>query len=177
MKPKITLRKALNDPELLGSCLGGPSWHSWRSILLAAMGEELKPDELASFEFFTGRKTAPSTRVDELWCAIGRRGGKSRAMATLAIYLAGLVDHSDKLVRGEKGIVLMIAPDIRQAKVLLEYAQGTLESTPMLSQLIADRTTRDELTSSLALSVTGGSAGARNNEFSCCHDWRGVQAI
>jgi hypothetical protein len=36
MRPKISLRKALNDPELLGSCLGGDSWHSWRSILLAA---------------------------------------------------------------------------------------------------------------------------------------------
>jgi hypothetical protein len=49
MKPKITLRKALSDPELLGSCLRGDSWHSWRSLLLAAMGEPLRPDELAAF--------------------------------------------------------------------------------------------------------------------------------
>jgi hypothetical protein len=31
-------------------------------------------------------------------------------MATLAVYLAGLCDHSDTL---EKGLVLWIAPDIR----------------------------------------------------------------
>src|SRR5262245_45139240 len=46
---RVTLRKALEDPALLGSSLGQPSWHAWRSILLAAMGEELKPDELEIF--------------------------------------------------------------------------------------------------------------------------------
>jgi hypothetical protein len=63
MKPRIPLRRALEDKELLGSCLGGDSWHSWRSILLAAMGEPLKQDEAASFKFFTGRETAPDRRA------------------------------------------------------------------------------------------------------------------
>jgi hypothetical protein len=62
------------------------------------MGEPLKPDELATFKQFTGREEAPSRRVDEMWCCVGRRGGKSKAMATLAIFLAGLCDHSDTLV-------------------------------------------------------------------------------
>ena len=132
MKPRIPLRRALEDKELLGSSMAGPSWAAWRALLIAAMGEPLKPDELATFKQFTGREEAPSRRVDEMWCCVGRRGGKSKAMATLAIYLAGLCDHSDTLVRGERGLVLLIAPDIRQAKVLLEYAQGTLESAPLL---------------------------------------------
>ena len=89
MKPKITLRKALNDPELLGSALGGDSWANWRAMLLAANGEPLEPAELSAFREFTGRTEPPQTRVDELWCAIGRRGGKSRAMAALAAYYAG----------------------------------------------------------------------------------------
>jgi hypothetical protein len=139
MTPKVTLRRALEDPELLGAALAGPSWHPWRSLLLAAMGEPLNADELGTFKRFTGRDVAPERRVDELWCAIGRRGGKSRAMAVLAVYLAGLCDYGDKLARGEKGIVLLIAPDMRQAKVLLEYAEGTLRSTPILSQLIKER--------------------------------------
>ena len=33
----------------------------------------------------------------------------------------------------EKGVVLLIAPDKKQAKVLLDYAEGTLQSTPLLS--------------------------------------------
>src|SRR5262249_29248208 len=103
MKPKITLRKALNDPELLGSSMSGPSWAVGRILRFAAWGEPLLPEEMETFRTITGRDIAPDTRVDELWCVVGRRGGKSRAMATLAVYLAGLVDHSDTLVRGERG--------------------------------------------------------------------------
>ena len=39
-------------------------------------------------------------------------------MAALAIYLAGLCDYSDKLDHGERGVVLLLAPDMKQAKVL-----------------------------------------------------------
>ena len=93
MTPRVTLRQALEDPELLGSALAGPTWHAWRSLLVAAMGEKLTNDELKTFAKFTGRDKAPTKRVDEFWCVIGRRGGKSRAMAVLAVYLAGLCDH------------------------------------------------------------------------------------
>jgi hypothetical protein len=76
---------------------------------LAAKGEPLTKDELKTFTKFTGRTKPPSKRVDELWCCVGRRGGKSRAMAVLAIYLAGLCDYGDKLTRGERGLVLLFA--------------------------------------------------------------------
>jgi hypothetical protein len=42
------LRQALSDPALLGNALAGPSWHTWRSLLLASMGEKLKSSELAA---------------------------------------------------------------------------------------------------------------------------------
>ena len=100
MKQKITLRKALEDEQLLGSSMAGPSWAVWRALLIASMGEPLQPGELTTFTRFTGRTAPPDRRIDELWCCVGRRGGKSKAMATLAVYLAGLCDHSDTLVRG-----------------------------------------------------------------------------
>ena len=99
MKPKTTLRQALEDESLLGSALAGPTWHAWRSLLIAAMGEPLTTPELKTFAKFTGRTKVPAKRVDEFWCVIGRRGGKSRAMAVLAVYLAGLCDHP-RLARG-----------------------------------------------------------------------------
>ena len=139
MKPLITLRRALDDPALLGGVLTGPTWDTWKVILLASMGEQLTEAELKLFTEVTGRERAPDKRVDELWAIVGRRGGKSRAMAVLALYLAGFVDYSDHLVRGERGTVLLIAPDMKQAKVSLEYAYGAAQSTPMLSQLIAER--------------------------------------
>jgi hypothetical protein len=158
MKPRVTLRQALDDPSLLGSALAGPSWHAWRSLLIAAMGEPLTPDELEAFKRFTGREAPPSQRVDELWCCVGRRGGKSRAMAVLATYLAGLCDYSDKLVKGERGVVLLLAPDMKQAKVLLDYAEGTLESTPIMKQLLASRTAETlTLTTGVTLEVRSAS--------------------
>jgi hypothetical protein len=144
MKSRVTLRRALEDSELLGSVLSGSSWHAWRSLLLAANGEPLNDDELLAFSKYTGRAKAPEKRVDELWCAVGRRGGKSRAMATMAAYYAGLCDYSDKLAKGETGVVLLIAQDKRAAKVSLDYAEGALDSTPMLRQLIKHRQ-REEL--------------------------------
>jgi hypothetical protein len=167
VKQKITLRKALEDEQLLGSSLAGPSWAVWRALLIASMGEPLQPGELTTFTRFTGRTAPPDRRIDELWCCVGRRGGKSKAMATLAVYLAGLCDHSDTLVRGERGLVLLIAPDIRQAKVLLEYAQGTLESAPLLKQLIADRK-RDELALTTGISLEVRSASFRRIRGATC---------
>ena len=123
MKQRVTLRRALNDPQLLGATLGGDSWHAGRSLLLATMGEELTPDELETFRKFTGRCESPKRRVDEAWFAIGRRGGKSVAISNLVIYLAGLCDHSSYLTRGEKGLVLLLAGDRRQAKILLDFAK------------------------------------------------------
>ena len=104
---------------MLGTALAG------RSLLLATMGEPLNPDEFDTFQRFTGRTTPPSQRVDELWCCVGRRGGKSRGMAVLATYLAGLCDYSDKLSPGERGVVLLLSPDMKQAKVLFDYAEVT----------------------------------------------------
>jgi hypothetical protein len=124
------------------------------------MGEELRPDELTIFQKFTGRTAPPPQRIDEFWCAIGRRGGKSRAMSALAVYLAGLCDYKDKLVRGEKGVVLLLAPDMRQAKVSLDYAAGVLESTPIMRQLLGARTA-DTLTLTNGISLEVRSASFR----------------
>jgi len=158
MKPHVTLRKALTHADLLGNVLGGDSWHAWRSILLAAMGESLTADELATFQSLTGRSEPPTGLCDELWCVVGRRGGKTNAMAGLATYLAGLCDYSDVLAPGERGVVLLIAPDVRQAKIALDYAEGALEATPAMQQLIAGRTAeRLDLTTGISLEVRSAS--------------------
>ncbi len=118
MIPRITLRKALADPQLLGGTLGGESWQAWRALLIAAMGEDLTGEEREIFRRLTGRDREPGQRVEELVCVVGRRGGKSRAMATLACYIAALCEHD--LVPGERGVTLLVAPDQRQAKIALD---------------------------------------------------------
>jgi hypothetical protein len=152
MKPRTSLRAALNDPALLGKALPGDSWKAWRIILIAAMGEELTDDERPIFTALTGREREPLERVEEFCAVIGRRGGKSRSMATLAAYIGGLCSH--RLVPGETGVVLLIAPDQRQAKIALDYCTAIFEQSPILKQLIANRTADAlELTNGISIEV------------------------
>ena len=140
MIPRTTLRKALADPKLLGGILTGPSWAAWRTLLIAAMGENLRTEERELFTKLTGRDHEPGQRVEEFVGVVGRRGGKSRAISVLACYLAGLCDHRKSLVPGERGVVLCIAPDQRQAHIALDYVAAAFQATPIMRQLIANQT-------------------------------------
>ena len=136
MIPRVPLREALSDPNLLGTAIAGDSWRSWRTLLMAAMGEELREDERAIFVRLTGREREPLQRIDQFAAVIGRRGGKSKAIATVATYIAGLCDHLDALVPGERGVLLCVALDQRVAKIILDYAEACFERSPILKQLM-----------------------------------------
>jgi hypothetical protein len=97
-------------------------------VLIAAMGEPLDDSERTTFTQLTGRQQEPLQRVEEFVGVIGRRGGKSRAISVLATYIAALCDHP-ALVRGERGIVLVIAPDVRQARIILDYIEANFTAS------------------------------------------------
>ena len=65
----------------------------------------------------------------------GRRSGKSRMAAAVAIYLALFVKH--RLAPGEKGMALVLAGSIDQAKTVFGYVRGFLEATPALAREVA----------------------------------------
>ena len=140
MKPLLSMRSALGDPDLLGGVLGGPSWVGWRVLLVAMMGEALTDEERQVFRRLTDRISEPLRPVHEFWGVIGRRGGKSRAIATLVVFLAVLVDYSMNLVVGERGVVLVLAQNVKQARVVLGYVVGILESVPAFAGLITAKT-------------------------------------
>jgi hypothetical protein len=142
MKPRTSLSRALSDPNLLGGVLAGDSWRSWRVLLLAAMGEQLTEDERALFRELTKRDREPTARVEEFVGVIGRRGGKSRAISVIATYIAGLCLHP-ALVPGERGVLLIIAPDQKQADIVIDYIEANFKSSPILRQLIESRTARE----------------------------------
>jgi hypothetical protein len=128
---QITLREALSDDQLLGQSLPGKSWKPWRTLLIAAMGEALTDDEREIFRSLTQRPHEPNRRVEELCVVAGRRGGKSRAIATIVCFVSGLMPHPS-LVPGEQGICLCIAPDQKQAGIVLSYVVATFERSPIL---------------------------------------------
>ena len=130
-----TIDRALRDPNLLGAALGdrGP-WKTWLAVLRAAFGLPLDEAEGVSFHAVAGDRVPPSRRVRELWAVVGRRGGKSRMAAALAVYAACFVPH--RLSAGEVGHVLTLAASRDQAKVVFAYIQAFLEQSPVLRQEI-----------------------------------------
>lgn len=143
----MTILEAIREPELFGRWFEAASWRRWFVVLAAlfalpietlqAFG--LSPDEaLAIFRHHTGRETWPSKPAVEFWGLMGRRGGKSRVMALAAVFLAAFKDYT--LAPGERGIVMLIAADKRQAKVLRRYIGAFLDLTPLLSAMVTRRT-------------------------------------
>jgi hypothetical protein len=139
----IGIDKVLTDTRLLGAALGDiATWSTWIVALKAAFALPLDDNERATFKSIAGDRALPSKRVRELWCVAGRRSGKSRMAAALAIFFALFVLH--KLARGEKGLVLVLAMTVDQAKVVFDYVVGFLRASDALSKEI-ETITRSEI--------------------------------
>jgi hypothetical protein len=140
MRPTVSLRKALDDPNLLGHVMRGDSWQPQRVLSYAAMGEELTDSERTIFEKFTGRSREPCHPVHEFHTIGGRRTGKTVTKAMNATYLSACLDYSDVLIRGEVGVCLCLAQDQRVASQLLNFVAENLDGSPILKQLVVNRT-------------------------------------
>ena len=168
MKRAVTMRAALADPQLLGNALLGDSWATWRAMLIACNGEKLNAEEREIYQRFTGRDREPGQRIEEGLFLIGRRGGKDRAAAVQATYLATLVDWSAVLAKGESAVwCFAIGADARQAKIQRDYIEGVLDSSPLLSALVVNRTADTiELANGIVIEVRAASF-RRNRGVTC----------
>lgn len=153
MIPRVSLRQALSDRQLLANSMPGDSYLPMRSLLLAAFGEVLTDAERATFRQLTQRDREPLQRVDELVIVKGRRAGGSLAMGKVVIpYLSGLCRHT--LTGGERGVLLVVAQDQRTADGILDYAEDAFRTSPILSQLIETRNQRElRLTNNVTIDV------------------------
>jgi hypothetical protein len=131
----ITIDEALADKRLLGAALGDPrTWTTWRAVLRAAFGLRLSDTQRSAFATVAGDREPPARRVDELWCVVGRRGGKTRTASGIAAFIGAIETH--RLAAGEIGFVLLLAPSKPQAAIALEYIKGFLQASPVLRQQI-----------------------------------------
>ena len=160
MKPLVSMRDALKDSTLLGYQLTGDSWLGWRTLLIGMMGERLTEAERDIFKQLTQLDHEPGIRVEEFACAAGRRAGKSRAISVLACYAAALCGYADVLVPGEVGVLLIIAPDQRQATIILSYIAAALEASERLKRLVRTKTS-DTITLTNGISIEVRAASFR----------------
>ena len=127
MRKLVSMRAALGDDDLLGKALPGPSWASWRILLIAVVGEPLLDGERPMFAELTGgREREPCELVEEFHAVVGRRSGKTRAAATLATYLAALVDHSRPSGSGREGGFAVVVGDAMAGAALFSSDPGHL---------------------------------------------------
>jgi hypothetical protein len=141
----IRIDEALADERVLGATLGDlGSWSTWICAVKAAFGLELTANELDVFKSIAGDRPPPQKRVRHLYAIVGRRAGKSRMAAVMAVFLACCVDHTGKLAPGEVGYVLCLSPTLRQSQLVFSYMRAILEASPVLARHI-DQITADEI--------------------------------
>jgi hypothetical protein len=151
----VNIIEAISDPAIFGPAFRNKdTWQAWFAFLATLFGLELTPEQLALYQQCTGRKLAPVTRAVEAWLVCGRRAGKSFILALVAVFLACFFDWTPYLAPGERGTIMIIAADRRQARTIMRYVKGLLRSVPMLARTIeAERTESIDLSNRITIEV------------------------
>ena len=131
----------IRDPNLFAPWLRDPAtWRAWETFLRTLFALPLGETQDELFRRCTGREGQPETPFREGWLVVGRRGGKSFVVALIAVFLACFRDYRDYLTPGERGVIMIIAADRRQARVIFRYITALLEGIPMLDRMVERRT-------------------------------------
>jgi hypothetical protein len=149
----------MEHPQLFARSFAGPSWNTWRAFLAAAFGLPMSEEQTALYQQCTGRKDVPTAAFGESWLICGRRAGKSRIVGLIGVYLATLFcNWRPYLAPGERGTVLVLATDRRQARVIMRYAKGLIDSVPALAAMVTNETTESiELDNGVTIEISTAS--------------------
>lgn len=149
----MTIIDAMSDENLFSRYFQGPTWTAWKVLLKVLFGISLTKEDKKIYKKATGRTKAPKI-VKEFWAIVGRRGGKSRIAALIATWLAIFVDHSEYITPGERGVVMVIAENRKQAKIALRYIRAFIAETPLLANMIVgEASDRIDLDNNISIEV------------------------
>lgn len=158
----VDVLQAMADPHLFSRWFADDaSWRAWRAFLAVLFGLPLDRGAAAVARKHTGRSKLPRGGVTEAWLVVGRRGGKSIILALIAVYLAVFKDWRSHLTPGERGTVMLLAADRRQARVLLRYIKSLVLDTELLRPLV-ERETQDGIDLSNRISIEVHTSNFRN---------------
>jgi phage terminase large subunit-like protein len=141
----VTLIDAVADPNLFARWFRDrDTWRAWFVFVRALFGLAMSDSDRALFAQCTGRAEPAAGGHREAWLICGRRAGKSFVLALIAVFLACFVEWSPNLSPGERGTIMVVAADRKQARVIYRYARAMLTRLPMLAALI-DRETAEAI--------------------------------
>ncbi len=159
----MNILQAIDDPALFGPWFKNPTtWAAWRAFLCALFALPMTIEQRAIYGECTGRFEAPTEPASEAWLACGRRAGKSFTLALIAVFLACFRDYRPYLQPGERGMVIVIAADRRQARTIFRYARAMLTKIPMLKRMVERETAESfDLTNGVTIEI--GTASFRTS--------------
>ena len=90
----MNIIKAMTDPNLFGRHFQPlDSWEAWIVVLSAVFGLPMNRKQRRIFKKLAGFDYKPGRSPVELWLTVGRRGGKSKIVALIAVYLAVFYEY------------------------------------------------------------------------------------
>jgi hypothetical protein len=136
----MTFLDALRDRNLFAPFFPAETWRPWFVCAAVLFGQTdgLSRDEVSLARKALGREVLPIVQAILAFLIVGRRGGKSKFSAALAVFLACMRRYT--LSPGERGVGMVIAPNRRQARVIMKYIEALFDGVPMLNALVEHRT-------------------------------------
>lgn len=165
MSVALSILDVIADPNILGDTLAPAQEAALRGLY----GLPVPPDQEPLVRRCVGDAWRPGREYNEAAFICGRRSGKSdKLAANIAIYEAFFRSH--RLSVGEKGVVLLLAQNMRQAKVVKGYIHGKIERSPVLRRhVVANRANELELDNGITIAIHPASFRAfRGLSVVCC---------
>jgi len=135
-----SLLKALADPALFACHFRGASWAAWKVFLAALTAGPMDEPAMALYRQCTGRTAPPTAPFSEACLVVGRRGGKSRVLALIAVFLACFRDYTPHLAPGEVATIAVLASNRSQARSIFRFVSGLLKAVEPLAAMIETET-------------------------------------
>jgi hypothetical protein len=159
VKHAVTILNAIRDKHLFAPWFHKPeTWASWFAFLATLFALPMTPEQLTIYQQCTGRDTPLISPITESWLVCGRRAGKSFILALVAVFLATFKDYRQYLAPGERGTIVVLAADRKQARVIFRYIHGLLNGVAMLKLLIERETAEAfDLTNSVTIEIQAAS--------------------
>jgi hypothetical protein len=149
----VNILETLADLELFQPWFAGPSWNAWATVLKGAFGLKMSKKERTLFRILADRDP-PKKKARELWIIAGRRAGKDSIASLIAAYTASFFDPKGKLRPGERAVVMCLACDRDQAKIVLGFIRSYFNDIPYLERMVMRRTANGmELSNSVDIVV------------------------
>lgn len=139
-QPSLDIISAMADPLLFEPWFRGETWNAWRVVLKAIFALEMTAEEKAFFRSIAEREP-PSEPCREIWIIAGRRAGKDSIASVLAAHMAAMFNGNAHLRPGERGVVMCLACDRDQAKIVLGFTKSYFEKIELFADMISRETT------------------------------------